>query len=107
MQKMEEKTIVNDNPNGYEGVFRFDPADGIYRVHFPGYPVVPGSVIVYAFIEAARLHLRIKASSLERFGFRKFVAPGEYPFRIRLRNNRVECLLFQGDKALVSGILKA
>jgi len=90
----------------YEGIFHFDPTDGIYRVHFPMHPVVPGSVIVHAFIEAARKHMHIKEYTIERFGFRKFVTPGEYHFSIQFLENRLKCALYSGDITLVTGTLR-
>jgi 3-hydroxyacyl-[acyl-carrier-protein] dehydratase len=103
---MEQGTLTGEITNIYEGVFHFDPADGIYRVHFPMHPVVPGSVIIHAFTEAARKHMHIKEYTIERFGFRRFVTPGKYPFSIRLLGNRLKCVLHQGDEALVTGILR-
>ena len=90
-----------------EGVFYFHPDDGIYQDHFPGYPVVPGSLIVHAFLEAAADagflpdHLAI-----ENFRFREFLSPGHYAFRIQLDEDRLKCLLYRGEKKLVSGVLK-
>lgn len=102
----EQETLTGEITDIYEGVFHFDPADGIYRVHFPMHPVVPGSVIVHAFIEAAGSLLRIQEYTVEQFGFRKFVAPGEYHFSIQLLENRLQCALYQGDKTLVTGTLR-
>ena len=42
-----------DAPEVKEGIFHFDPDDPIYRDHFPGYPVVPGSLVVQAFLDLA------------------------------------------------------
>jgi 3-hydroxyacyl-[acyl-carrier-protein] dehydratase len=103
---MEFGTLTGEIKNIYEGVFHFDPADGIYMVHFPMHPIVPGSVIVHAFIEAARRQMHIKEYAIERFGFRKFVTPGDYPFTIQSLENRLRCILYQGDKNLVTGILR-
>jgi len=103
---MELGAPTGEIKNIYEGVFRFDPADGIYMVHFPTHPVVPGSVIVHAFIEAAGRLLHIQEYTIERFGFREFVTPGEYPFSIQLLENRLQCALHYGDKTLVTGVLR-
>jgi 3-hydroxyacyl-[acyl-carrier-protein] dehydratase len=90
-----------------EGTFFFDPADRIYDDHFPGNPVVPGSLIVQAFIEAAgRMRLAAEQYSVENFRFKKFVAPGEYPFRIQPLPDRLKCELYLRNETLVTGTLK-
>jgi len=84
-----------------EGVFHFDPGDGIYRDHFPGHPVVPGSLIIQAFLGVAG-----SFRGIEEFRFRSFVSPGLYPYRMTHRGDRWECLLFREDHILVRGKLK-
>ncbi|MBU4420644.1 MAG: hypothetical protein KKH84_06520, partial [Proteobacteria bacterium] len=37
-----------------KGTFYFDPSDRIYAEHFPGNPVVPGSLIIHAFLKALK-----------------------------------------------------
>ena len=103
---MEFATLTKEIGNIYEGVFHFDPADGIYVVHFPVYPVVPGSVIVHAFIEAAGRYIDLKEYTIERFGFREFVTPGNYHFNIQFLKNRLRCVLYQEDKTLVTGTIR-
>ncbi len=44
VNKMVHATIIS-------GLFFFDPLDKIYKDHFPGTPVVPGSIIISAFVE--------------------------------------------------------
>jgi len=91
----------------WEGVFYFHPDDDIYQDHFPGYPVVPGSLIVHAFLKAAA-----EAGSLpdylaiEDFRFREFISPGHHTFRIELDGERLKCLLYRGERKLVTGVLK-
>ncbi len=84
-----------------EGIFRFDPRDGIYRDHFPGYPVVPGSLIMQAFLGVAG-----SAREIEEFRFRSFVSPGIYHYRMTFRGDRWDCLLLREDRILVRGKLK-
>ena len=90
-----------------EGVFFFHPDDGIYRDHFPGYPVVPGSLIIHAFLKAVQ-----KAGfggnyvAAEDFRFRQFLRPGQYSFRIVHKEGRVNCLIHEGNKKLVTGAIK-
>lgn len=91
-----------------EGTFFFDPADRIYEDHFPGNPVVPGSLLVQAFIQAAgRMGLAAERYTVENFRFKKFVAPGEYPFRIQYGADRLKCELYHQNEILVTGTLKA
>ncbi len=89
------------------GYFHFDPQDPIYRDHFPGSPVVPGSLIIHAFIEAVG---RIAADGIPctpaGFRFRRFITPGRYAFRIQSRpDGRRTCLLFDRDDTVAEGIL--
>jgi 3-hydroxyacyl-[acyl-carrier-protein] dehydratase len=90
----------------FAGTFFFDPADGIYDDHFPGNPVVPGSMIIHAFLEAAeRFGLDGLCRRLENFGFREFLNPGEYPFRMEVLGDRIICRLHKGSKTLVTGTI--
>jgi len=93
------------------GIFYFDPADRIYEDHFPGNPVVPGSVIVDAFLKIAKESGRCGGKySIEGFRFKGFVTPGEHAYRIELQTDQMKCRLFQTDsnssKTLVTGILR-
>lgn len=95
------------NPDVFEGTFLFDPDDRIYAVHFPGNPVVPGSMIVGAFIRAAHeAGLASDACALHNFRFRKFIAPGEYAFRMEADGTVLTCSLFAGGTTVATGILK-
>lgn len=94
-----------------KGIFFFDPCDMIYTDHFPGHPVVPGSVIVNAFLQAGK-----KAGPsgdqyvIRDFRFMGFVAPGEHAFRMEFRLDQWTCRLFQDSsdlsKTLVTGTIK-
>ena len=93
-----------------EGSFYFDPADGIYKDHFPGNPVVPGSVIVAAFIDAGkRAGVLEDGFTVRDFKFREFVPPGGYGFIIETYQDRMRCRLYRGgfdtSKTLVTGII--
>jgi 3-hydroxyacyl-[acyl-carrier-protein] dehydratase len=95
----EEKTL--------EGVFYFHPDDGIYQDHFPGCPVVPGSLIVHAFLKAAaEAGFLPDYLAIENFRFREFLSPGHYTFRIELDEERLNCLIYRGERKLVTGVLK-
>jgi len=92
------------------GTFYFDPSDKIYHDHFPGCPVVPGSLIISAFMEAIRQE-EINGSflSVEDFRFKEFIQPGEYGFRVKDKNGKLICGLYllkgEKKKALVTGII--
>ena len=94
-----------------KGIFQFDPCDKIYVEHFPGNPVVPGSVIVNAFLQAAEeAGLKDDACVIKDFRFKGFVRPGEYAFSIQVHSDQLTCYLFQNDsdvaKTLVTGKIK-
>jgi 3-hydroxyacyl-[acyl-carrier-protein] dehydratase len=93
---MKNSTESRHNAQVTTGTFYFDPADSIYNDHFPGYPVVPGSMIVHAFFKA------IKKTGLDRsyrviedFRFRKFLLPGKYDFSIHASPEGLKCRLYQ------------
>ena len=89
------------------GYFYFDPEDPIYRDHFPGSPVVPGSLIIHAFMEAVGDPIGTETfRRATRFRFKQFIPPGKYAFRIQSRQDgRTDCRLFDQDKTVVTGVL--
>jgi|SRR5208337_3225337 len=89
------------------GSFFFDPDDAIYPDHFPGNPVVPGSMIIQGFMLAAdRIRACHGAFSISGFRFRKFISPGEYDYRIEISGNDMKCTLFEGSSVVASGTLR-
>ena len=92
-------------PMEKKGIFYFDPDDSIYQDHFPGNPVVPGSVIINAFLTAGKEAGFFQDPYVIRaFRFKGFVSPGEYAFRIQLTKDQWECRLYQ-DTAGASNTL--
>jgi len=94
-----------------EGTFFFDPADRIYKDHFPGNPVVPGSLIVHAFLEAGeKAVFSGDEYTIENFRFREFISPGEYSYSIRILPDHLKCQLYGNrsgvSKTLVTGTIK-
>ena len=94
-----------------KGTFFFDPSDRIYADHFPGKPVIPGSLIVHAFLKALQEEkVNNVRYIIENFRFREFVSPGKYPFNIEINHNKMKCRLFQSSsntlKPIVTGIIK-
>ena len=93
------------------GTFYFDPDDRLYEDHFPGNSVVPGSVIVNAFLKAGKESgLWEGTSIIEDFRFKGFVSPGEHAYRIQFQTEQMKCRLFETDsdssKTLVTGTLR-
>lgn len=90
-----------------QGIFLFDPEDRIYREHFPGNPIVPGSVIIDSFLSVLKKAGRLSNGiTIERLRFRTFVSPGECAYRIRFSGDGIACELFQDDQLKVTGRLK-
>ena len=59
------------------GVLRFDPAHPLFKDHFPGAPVIPGTLIIRAFLELAAAHLPdMRIAGIRRFRFLRFAPPG-------------------------------
>ena len=87
-------------PEVKEGILHFAPDDPIYREHFPGFPIVPGSLVVMAFLDLAG-----DAGGIERFGFRSFLVPGDYRYRMVRLQKGWECTLLEGKKTMVKGRL--
>ena len=94
-----------------KGVFYFDPSDRIYADHFPGKPVVSGSLIIHAFLNALKKEgVNEVQYIIENFRFREFVSPGEYPFNIEIDQNKMKCRLFRSSsdilKPIATGIIR-
>lgn len=64
--------------------------EDVFADHFPGYPILPGALIVEAFEQAAQLLIGMshdfatvgRLTRLSRVSFRRFVRPGD---QLRLR----------------------
>ncbi len=100
------QSLSKNKAGEVQGIFFFDPEDKIYNEHFPGHPIVPGSLILHAFMTAAKKAGIIKgACTVEKFGFKKFVSPGKYSYTIQTRENRMECRLLEKERILAAGTL--
>ncbi len=88
------------------GSFIFDPEDRIYSDHFPGRPVVPGSLIVHAFSEVGKGAAGAGPWIAEDFRFREFVVPGTYDYRLEPREGGWRCLLYHEGRIVASGTLR-
>ncbi len=91
-----------------EGIFFFDPDDRIYSDHFPGNPVVPGSLIAHAFTEAGKKVLggAGKRYIIENFRFKRFVIPGEYAYCIEVLKTTLKCFLYDRGNIVVTGVIR-
>lgn len=91
----------------HTGFFYFDPEDAIYEDHFPGCAVVPGSLIIHAFMLAAGGSAGAsKAPYVTNFRFKRFVSPGRYAYRIEAgKGGRMACFLLDEDESVVTGTL--
>ena len=89
-----------------QGKFYFDPADPVYEQHFPGSPVVPGSLIIKAFLRAVcKQGYDCAQVALKDFRFKKFVKPGTYDYHLQLSGNRIYCSLSSTNLEYVSGVI--
>ena len=91
----------------YCGTFVFDPRDPVFAEHFPGNPVVPGSLIVQAFLEAVReFAIKEEYRRVERFRFKRFIRPGQYAFSLeQVDDDCLKCTLMEGRATVATGRL--
>jgi 3-hydroxyacyl-[acyl-carrier-protein] dehydratase len=89
------------------GTVYFDPDEEIYRDHFPGRPVVPGTLILQGFLAALAGHgLKGQRLAVESLRFKRFLSPGAYTYCIRLTRGGARCALMEaGGKAAVGTLV--
>ena len=105
---MNSKGTLNYTAAGIKGVFVFNPGDRIYKDHFPGYAVVPGSLIIHAFVTMAKDAGLLNSESnggfqVEGFRFMKFIHPGTYAYIVKIQKNCLICRLFEKENIIASG----
>jgi 3-hydroxyacyl-[acyl-carrier-protein] dehydratase len=107
VEKADEGEIV-----GYR---RFTEADFFFAGHFPGYPVVPGVILIETMAQCGGAGVRIVTGNpglfflvaLEKAKFRRQVKPGD-EVRMVIRNLRVtKTMVRQSGKAFVGEELAA
>ena len=82
----------------------FDLDAPCFRGHFPGDPVVPGTLVVGLCLEAVRSRLgHAGPLTVRRFSFARFAAPGAYELRIEDRGGEFACTLNQGETVFARG----
>ncbi len=90
-----------------EGAFHFDPEDPVYETHFPQCPVVPGSLMIHAFLQALQENgIACEGLEIENFSFREFLPPGACRFYIAGRGGKLECRIMKDGEKIASGILR-
>jgi 3-hydroxymyristoyl/3-hydroxydecanoyl-(acyl carrier protein) dehydratase len=90
-----------------QGTFYFDPNDPVYQVHFPSFPVVPGSLIIDSFIKAIKKNDTLPPSlTIQSFKFIQFAKPGLARYEIKIFDNQSHCFLFQNQTMIARGQFK-
>ncbi|ABM27711.1 hydroxymyristoyl-ACP dehydratase [Nitratidesulfovibrio vulgaris] len=78
----------------HEGTFLFPATHPLFADHFEGAPVVPGSLLLRAFVEeAGTVWPDFATQGATGFRFRRFVTPGRHPFRMERTDLTVRCTL--------------
>lgn len=93
-----------------KGIIQFDSNDKIYNDHFPGNPIVPGSLIINSLLQI----LLSKPKKCDNrnytpcnFRFKSFVTPGkDYFYTIDLVESKAVCKLYDETNVYTTGIFK-
>jgi len=86
----------------------FAPDDACFNGHFPGNPVVPGSLITGLSLQAIREHLgRTGPLRVQRFSFSRFARPGSYTLDITEQGETCLCTLRSDDTLFAQGRITA
>lgn len=83
----------------------FDPADPFYNDHFPSHPVVPGSFILQAFLNAIKDINGIKTcGTVKKIQFKSFAAPGHYQILVQQQCQTLRCQLVKENKRYAEAV---
>jgi 3-hydroxyacyl-[acyl-carrier-protein] dehydratase len=85
-----DRILTMDPGRSIETLKNVSATEDVFADHFPGYPILPGALIVEAFEQAAQLLIGMshdfatvgRLTRLSRVSFRRFVRPGD---QLRLR----------------------
>lgn len=91
----------------FQGIILFDVNNPIFKDHFPGFPVVPGSFIIRELYNIA-LNLNLNVTNplkIEQFKFKTFLRPGEYKYKLIQTEWVLKCFLEHKGKTIVSGVI--
>lgn len=91
-----------------KGVMSFDPNNKIFKEHFPGNPIIPGSLIINEFYNAAvSNNLNVNyPMEIMGFKFKKFLKPGNYQYILEKKTKGIWCTLFNKSTVCTSGWIK-
>jgi len=82
----------------------FAPDDACFNNHFPGNPVVPGSLVMGLSLQAIREHLgRSGPLRVQRFSFSRFARPGSYTLDIKEEGETCLCTLHSEGTLFAQG----
>ncbi|MBN2650896.1 MAG: hypothetical protein JXR63_00835 [Spirochaetales bacterium] len=85
------------------GEVEFESGDAIFREHFPGNPVVPGSFLIDFFVEKIKEDCRkCRFFTIEKFKFIKFLQPAIYEWEIEGRDGGKFICLIRKDGIIFS-----
>lgn len=80
------------------------PDHACFHGHFPGDPVVPGTLILALCLDAVRSRFGLAGHlTVRRFSFARFAAPGAYELCIEDRGGEFACTLNQGETVFARG----
>lgn len=86
----------------------FEQDDSCFHEHFPGNPVVPGSLVVGLCMQALREHRNETGLLLlKRFSFSRFASPGAYELIITEQEAGYQCTLSQDAHLFAQGRIEA
>lgn len=85
-----DRIVAVDLDRTIETLKNVSASEDVFTDHFPGYPILPGALIVEAFVQATQLLIALtydfdrvgRLRGVSRASFRRFVRPGD---QLRLR----------------------
>lgn len=82
----------------------FQATDPCFRGHFPGNPVVPGSLFMSLCLDAIREHAAPPGLlTITDFSFARFAHPGSYDLDIQEQDDTFECTVSQDGQTFAQG----
>lgn len=90
-----------------DGNIFFDPKDPLYLEHFPGNPVVPGSLVISGlYNESVKWELPVKTPmAIKDFKFKKFLKPGKYKYELNSEVSGVRCTIHKEGVIFATGVI--
>lgn len=94
-------SLVSQNPLRLS--VSFDRTDACFNGHFPGNPVVPGSLIAGLCMQVILEHRGLSPLRIDRFSFSRFASPGTYALGIDEQGETYLCTLRRDDTIFAQG----